>query len=106
LSYDISIPMLDYLPQIIIVALLAAGVWLLLQPRYEFLVRIERAAPRIDQGSVAPEFLQAIDQVCREHDIHTGWVGGVRRRRRVSLVFSPQFPASAQQRLRNAWTLG
>jgi hypothetical protein len=98
--------MFDYLPQLIIVVLLAAGAWFFLQPRFEFQVQIVRAAPSVTKGSVAPEFLVALDQVCREHDIHTGWLGGVRRRGRVALVFSPQFPASAQQRLRNAWTLG
>jgi hypothetical protein len=88
--------------------LLAAGVavaWYALQPRYHFLLRIDAGRVRLTRGKVTDAFLADVGEVCRDLGVTAGWVGGVRRGRRVVLAFSWRLTPAFRQRLRNLWTL-
>jgi hypothetical protein len=97
--------MSDLLPNLVIVALVLAGLWYAFQPRYAFFVRIEAGRARVTAGKVTPAFLQRVAEACARNGVARGWVGGVQRRRRVSLVFSRTIPESCRQQLRNEWCL-
>ena len=80
-------------------------IWALLQPRYVFVIRINRGQPSIRKGRVTSAFLGRVAAVCQEGGVARGWIGGVRQGRRIALRFSRQFPPGPQQRLRNEWAL-
>jgi hypothetical protein len=89
--------------QLLLVALVVAVLWFILQPRYTFLVRIDPNGARIARGKVSTTFVQQVQQACADVGVVHGWVGGVRGRQRVSLAFSRSIPAGCRQRIRNAW---
>jgi hypothetical protein len=90
---------------LLLLALLAVGFWWAIQPQYAFVVQIDDGSPRVARGKVTPTFLRTVQEVCGRAGVARGWVGGVRRGRRVALAFSRDFPASCQQQLRNLWPL-
>lgn len=90
---------------ILLVGFLLWVMWTLLQPWYVFFVRIKEGRPLVQKGKLSVNFLAAITEVCQEGQIHRGWLGGVQRNRRISLVFSRDFSPRQQQRLRNEWNL-
>jgi hypothetical protein len=96
---------MDLLPKIFVVVLLVGALVWALQPRYAFVVRIERGTLRVTRGKVALKVLQQLEQACSEADISRGWVGGIQRGRRVTLAFSRSIPPPCRQRLRNLWVL-
>jgi len=81
------------------------AVWLILKTSYVFVIRLDGAAPRVAHGRVAPNFVEELGEVCAAAGLTRGWVGGVRRGRRVVLAFSRNIPPPVQQRLRNLWAL-
>jgi hypothetical protein len=96
----------DTLLRLAVVGLAAGAIaWLLLSVRYVFWVRVRDGVPAVGRGKVARPFLQDIADVCSEHQVASGWVGGVRRGRRVSLAFSKDIPEACRQRLRNLWNV-
>jgi hypothetical protein len=86
---------------LLVVAVVPIGLWL----HFTVIVRLRGGVPRVLKGKVSRAFLDAVAQVCRETNIRRGWLGGVRRRKRIELVFSWHFPAPIRQRLRNLWQL-
>lgn len=96
---------MDLLVKVVVVGLLLAGFWVLLQPRYAFVVSVEGGVPRVSRGKVMPAFLEEVGHACAELGVSHGWVAGVQRGRRVALTFSRHFAPAARQRLRNLWTL-
>jgi hypothetical protein len=88
-----------------LVGLTIVAFYFALQPRYLFMVRIEEGVPRVAKGKVSPAFLAEISEVCAQAKVPRGWVGGLRRGKRVVLAFSRTIPAAVQQRLRNLWML-
>src|SRR5438445_10311731 len=86
-------------------ALVVAAVLVALWHRHAFIVRIKRGYPRVFKGKVAGPFLEEVADVCREAGIERGWVAGVRRGKRIMLVFSWHIPTDVQQRLRNLWAI-
>jgi Protein of unknown function (DUF3634) len=93
----------ELLVKVVVLGLVVAGFWFVLQPRYAFVIRIEGGAPRITRGKVTPAFARAVAQVCAELGVQRGWVGGVYRGRRIALAFSRGMARQCRQRLRNAW---
>ena len=91
--------------KITLVGLVAAAFLLALQRRYLFVVRVKDGRARIASGKLTSAFLEEIDQVCRDAGVTRGWIGGIRRGRRVVLAFSYNIPSPCQQRLRNLWML-
>jgi hypothetical protein len=91
--------------KVVVVGLVIGALWWAFQPRYTFVVRIEKGVPRLTKGKVTATFLQEVGQACAEGGIVTGWVGGVRRGRQVTLACSRRIPVPSQQRLRNLWML-
>jgi hypothetical protein len=91
--------------KVVVVVLVAAGFWFAFRPRYAFGIRIERGVPRVASGKVTAAFLLEIAEVCRQLGVKRGWVGGVRRGRKIVLAFSRGMPPPARQRLRNLWAL-
>jgi hypothetical protein len=87
------------------IAVLGALIWLVLRPRYLFVIRIEGGVPRVARGQGTRAFLGQVAQACAEAGVAHGWVGAAPQGRRVRLVFSRTIPASCQQRLRNSWSL-
>src|SRR4051794_24165884 len=88
---------------LVVLAVVIVGAWLILKPRYQFVIRVARGEPRVTRGRVTASFVQDVAEVCREFGIASGWVGGVARGKRVSLVFSWGMPPACRQRLRNLW---
>jgi hypothetical protein len=95
----------DWLPSVIILALVGIAVWYALQPRCAFVVQIVAGNPQASKGAVTPAFLEQIRDLCTEHGIQHGVVRGIIRGARIALAFSRDFPPSAQQQLRNWWGL-
>jgi Protein of unknown function (DUF3634) len=97
--------MVEYLLEILLLAFVGWVVWMLLQPRYVFEIRVQGRQPVVRKGKVTAAFLAEVAAVCRESGVASGWVGGVQQGKRVALRFSRHFPPGAQQRLRNGWVL-
>jgi hypothetical protein len=94
---------MDYLDKILVVAVVGGVIWWALQPRYVFLVRIQRGLPRVARGKVTAHFVQQLAEVLEASGVTGGWVGGVVRGRQVSLRFSGNIPPGCRQQLRNVW---
>lgn len=94
---------MEWLPQLVVVVLVAAAAWYLYRPPAVFVVRIRAGRPTAAAGVVTPAFLAVVAEVCAECRVRAGEVRGVRRGRRVALRFSPGLPHSFRQRLRNWW---
>jgi hypothetical protein len=97
--------MAEYVMMLVVLGFLAWVMWSVAHLRYVFLVRIDKKGPRVCQGKVTPAFLSEIAQACQGSGVARGWVGGVKRGRKVALVFSRHFPRGCQQQLRNLWQL-
>jgi hypothetical protein len=92
--------------EILFIPTLALAVVLVaLWHRHAFIVRIKRGTPRVVKGKVAGPFLEEVSDVCRASGIQRGWVGGIRRGKRIVLAFSWHFPRPVKQRLRNLWVI-
>ena len=99
--------LIDTLLPAVAFAAILYGLWFfVLQPRYEFVVRIEDGVPRVARGKVAAGFLDVLADACGDAGVARGSVAGVRRGRRVVLTFSHHIPPGVQQRVRNLWTIG
>ena len=70
-----------------------------------FIVRIKFGRPQIAKGKLTAGFLQELEDVCREHQIESGTIRGMKRGRRIALKFSAGIPPACQQRLRNVWVM-
>ncbi len=88
---------------VLILAAVAAGIWLLARPSAVFVVRVRGGHAEATSGNVTAAFLAAVAEVCREFNIQSAEIHGVARGRRISLWFSSNFPPAARQRLRNWW---
>lgn len=97
--------MSEWLVKILVLTIAIWVFWTLAQPRYAFQIRINGGQPFLRKGKVTRVFLRRVEAVCQESGIARGWIGGVRRGRRIALRFSRQFPPGSQQRLRNEWVL-
>jgi hypothetical protein len=91
--------------QIVLVALVVAGAWWALQPRYVFIIHLRAGRPSVTRGKVTAQFLDLVRDACADGGVSSGWVGGVRRGKRIRLAFSWGFPPGCRQRLRNLWNL-
>jgi hypothetical protein len=80
-------------------------VWLMVQPRYAFVVRIVASNPCLAKGKVTGNFLQEIREVCTRFGVVHGVVRGIVRGRHISLHFSRSIPPPCQQQMRNMWAL-
>ena len=57
----------------------------------------------VTKGKVHAVFLDEAREICRDFQITSGWIGGVKRGKATALRFSNSIPRPCQQRLRNAW---
>lgn len=90
------------------VVVIVAIVWVIsisLRPQYVFEIRIVNGTPEVRRGKVVSTFLDHIRSVCAEGGMSSGWIGGVRVGKRITLRFSRQFAPGPRQRLRNYWQL-
>src|SRR3954449_4220027 len=95
----------DWLFQLALLGGGVALVWYLLQPRYRFVLRIQGDRVRVTRGKVTEAFLADVSDVCRDLGVRRGWIGGVKRGRRILLTFSRRVTPACRQRLRNLWSL-
>jgi hypothetical protein len=98
--FEIGLQLIVFAAVLAVVAVLVRAA---LAPRFQFMIQIVRGEWRVTKGKVPAEFLDSLREACREFNVHTGWVGGVRRGKAIALRFSHHFPPPCQQRLRNAW---
>jgi hypothetical protein len=96
---------MEIVAQFLVVAIIGVVIWLALQPRYVFLIRIRDGVPAVEKGTVSAVFLSKLGEACAEFDVVHGWVGGLGRGRDVALDFSTNVPPLCQQRLRNLWLI-
>ena len=88
-----------------LIALAIAVVYYSAQPSFVFLVRMEEGVPRVVRGKVTVAFQQRIREACGRNSVQSGWIGGVRRGKRIGLIFSRHFSPACQQQLRNEWVM-
>jgi hypothetical protein len=96
---------MDLLIKLVVVGVLVWIAWVVFTPRYVFVVRVRGGVARTTRGKVTSAFLDEIGLGFADAGVADGWVGGVRRGRRVLLSFSPRLPPPLRQRLRNLWLL-
>ena len=96
---------MDQIFNIALVGLVVVAIYLALQPRYLFVVRIQDGVARLAKGKLTKMFLDEVALVCADARIMRGWIGGLQRGKRVVLAFSRTIPPSCRQRLRNLWVL-
>ncbi len=89
--------------QLLVLGAIVTAVWLALQPRCAFVVRIVQGVPKTVRGKATASFLEQVREVCQQHEVQGGTVRGVIRGRLISLSFSGNIPAAGQQQLRNWW---
>jgi hypothetical protein len=99
--------MLESLPKLVVLVVALTVMFAIIRvaaaSQYSFMVVIRRGEVHVTKGSVPPEFLDHVREVCCEHTITSGWIGGVQRGKNTALNFSRQIPRPIQQRLRNYW---
>jgi|SRR5580698_7860095 hypothetical protein len=91
------------LEPIIVLAAVAAVAWLLFSPRFEFRIRISRGSLRLTTGKLTRDLIAELTPICQEWGIKRGWIAGVRRGKRVTLMFSRSVPSACRQQIRNLW---
>jgi hypothetical protein len=94
---------MSWIAQLLVVAVVAGGAWVALAPKLVFRIRVVKGTLRITQGKLTPDFQQQVREVLQQWSISRGWIGGVQRGRRVTLVFSHNVPSGCRQQLRNLW---
>jgi hypothetical protein len=92
------------LGEILILALVVGGAWIALSPKLVFKIRVAQGSLRVTRGTVAADFQQQAGEILEQWGISRGWIGGVRRGRRLTLIFSHSVPPGCRQQLRNLWT--
>lgn len=93
----------DTLFAVALLAVLGGIVWAVMQPRYEFALRVRGGRVTPTRGKVTAAFLETVTGIVQENGVERGWIAGERRGKRVRLAFNRSFPAGAAQQLRNAW---
>jgi Protein of unknown function (DUF3634) len=91
------------LEPIILVVVVSGVAWILFSGRFEFRVRISRGSLKLITGKVTHDSLSQLKSICTEYQIKRGWIGGVRRGRRLQLTFSRSVPPGCRQQIRNMW---
>lgn len=89
---------------IMVLSLLGGFAWIALTPALTFKIRIADGMLRVTKGKMTRDQLVQFGEIIREANIRRGWIGGVKRDRRLTLVFSRSIPADCRQQLRNLWT--
>ena len=99
--------MVEFAIQLVVFGVVLAVVAFILKgalsPRFHFVIQIHGDQLVVAKGKVPGDFLKEAREVCRQFDVTSGWVGGVRRGKSIALRFSTNFPPPCQQRLRNIW---
>jgi hypothetical protein len=90
--------------EILIVGLVVGAAWIALSPRPVFKIRVAKGVFRVTRGKVPADFQQQAREILDQWKISRGWIGAVRRGRRLTLVFSHSVPPGCRQQLRNLWT--
>jgi hypothetical protein len=75
----------------------------LVRPCPVFVVQIRQGQPSIRHGRISAAFQEAIVDICRDHQIKSGEIRGLKSNGRFRLAFSSRFPEPARQQLRNYW---
>jgi hypothetical protein len=94
---------MDLLVKLAVVALAAAAVWQLFQPRTAFVVAVEGGVGRVVRGKATARFVGEVAAICADGRVTRGRVKGLWRGRTVRLTFSADIPPRVHQRIRNAW---
>ncbi len=96
---------MDLILKILIVAAIVFFCWLVLQPRYLFVIDIRDGQVKRSRGVVPPGFMEDVERICRDSHLVSGSIRAVARGKRTSLSFSRHIPSPVCQKLRNAWCL-
>jgi hypothetical protein len=88
------------LSEILIVGCVVWAAWVALSPKPVFKIRVAKGSVRVTKGKVTAEAAEILHQ----WKISRGWIGAVKRGRRLTLVFSHSVPPGCRQQLRNLWT--
>jgi hypothetical protein len=94
---------LDWLIPLIVLALVGAGFWYSLRPKYVFTLRIANGGVESTVGTVTRSFIRDVEEVCRREGISAGAIHGLLRGRAIVLAFSGPIPGECRQQLRNLW---
>jgi hypothetical protein len=94
---------MSWIAQLLVLALVVGGVWVALSPKFVFRIQVVKGTVRVTKGKLTPDFQQQVGEILDQWRISRGWIGGVQRGRRVTLVFSHSVPSGCRQQLRNLW---
>lgn len=94
---------LQSLISVVLLSLLGWGIWQACQPRYAFVIQLERGRPRVARGYVTKAFLNEVRELCHFHGVARGAVRGRRRGAQIALEVSGPFSPECRQQLRNLW---
>ena len=97
--------MSEFLPYVVVLVLVAAAWWAVMNAPAAFVVQVRGGQPRATKGTVTGPFLAAVAEVGQEFGLRACEIRGVVRGRRTALRFSPNMPPAARQRLRNWWSV-
>ncbi|HET6325326.1 MAG TPA: DUF3634 family protein [Planctomycetaceae bacterium] len=92
------------LVELLILALAVGGAWMAFSPKPVFKIRVAKGSVRVTRGKVTADFQQQAREIFDQWRISRGWFAGVRRGKRLTLVFSHTVPPGCRQQLRNLWT--
>ncbi|HEV3303130.1 MAG TPA: DUF3634 family protein [Planctomycetaceae bacterium] len=92
------------LSEILIVGCVVWAAWIALSPKPVFKIRVAKGSVRVTKGKVTADFQQQAADILQQWKISRGWIGAVKRGRRLTLVFSHSVPPGCRQQLRNLWT--
>jgi hypothetical protein len=91
---------------LLVVAGIGLGiVWVLVRPRYAFIIFVERS--RIDRvrGDAPRPFLLEVDDICRQFEIPRATIREMQALSATVLLFSSGIPKECRQRIRRTWRM-
>jgi len=88
---------------ILISALVLAAMWTAFRAKPVFRVTVCDGKAKKSGGRVSGEFLQDVEDVCREAGITSMRIRGMAEHGRIRLVFEKKLSSLVRQRIRNAW---
>jgi Protein of unknown function (DUF3634) len=98
-----NLRLMDLLEPAIILVVVTGVAWFCFSGRYEFHVRITPGSMKLTTGKLTLDSLSQLREICAEWQLKRGWIGGVRRGKRLRLMFSRNVPPGCRQQMRNLW---
>lgn len=90
--------MVEVLPPVLILAIVAALWWAFTKPPALFVVRVREGRPDATSGKITEAFRVAVADIFQEFGVQSGEIRGVAQGGRIGLWFSSGIPPNVSQR--------